>query len=508
MARIAAMKQAVVVLGFGLVVVVLILFWSFTRAQRSVTRDSVGDSGKINLTINRALDSPLGFIPEAADTTSGMVTIAMENFGAAPAIEKTVAYYIQTDGTVYFDMLPDDTTVMPTLAYLAKKTDDMTADEAILSASRFMRIDFASLFNYDSLRSQYPVQFNGLLAAYENSTSVKGANGDLRPNKASQICSSAAQAAQTALSHEALNTQRIPTNNAIQSTNDAGEPVLRFTIAPTFFTDIDKSVADFISECYVESAAEAERSYLLALIAAYTEHPTYVFTITAKTNGTMQLEITSQYAAKDDNAAKTGPSLRFTTLPDKAPAAPNDPVVAKSFVDRPNQYALTYSYCRVPPLIGKSGLGNKTVVAAVQSASYVLPSSYDTVYACTKMDSRLKDYALIGNDVWAIRGRNVRIDDATNAMALRLHDIAYAIEQYFVAKKTYPTVEAMQAGQLAGLSMQELLDEDDKLLNTGKLTYAVEPENCSDCINYTLTYKTAANGIINLTDYARQAQIQ
>ena len=501
LARLLAMKQAVILGGFGLVVVTLLIVWAYSRATNNVVNYTTNNQSGIQLNLQHPITSPVAYLPDFADSDSGKMRVTLDGFGAMPTIQKDVAYYRLKNNQVAFDMLPDDPAVNKALAYVVAKAGGTYVADAS-GASRFMSFDFKTLFNLHTLTETYPDMYSGLLDAYNNKTAVKGAAGQLKAAVTNQSCTAAADSLQKLISDDVLNVQRLTPTGAVQSTTPTGDTQLVFSIAPNYFKDIDAAVTDFITNCYSLSADQADRDYLTKLIAAYTTHPTYDFTITVTPSGKRRLAITSRYLQADAAQSTAGPSIIFEPLDEAAPdVTVSGPV--RSMLARPNTYGLSYSYCRVPPLVVLEG-ESKHYIAALDSLSYPAPSSYDAVYACTAQDERLKDLSVLPQDIWRRNGRNVRVSDEASRQYVKLHDIAYAVEQYFLKTSTYPTIEAMQAGQITGLETATIQDDQKRLINSGDLRYSVSPDNCASCINYTLEYTTAKDGVVKLVDYSRQ----
>lgn len=476
----------------------------YARANGTVIKDSAQQTPPIELNVANPYDSPIGFLPGFATVKSGRAKISIDNIGVAPKIEKDVAYYIDDDGRVSFDMLPDDSSVDGILTLLTEKTDGQKYNAETNGASRFMKLDFLSLFDLSSLQSTFPDLYNGLLAAYINDTAVIGVGSTLKPAKGIEACDTKAGILINALQATEMNTQKIALANRTQALDSNGNATLTFSVEPGFFTQIDTAITEFVDDCYMQSIEnETDKVYLKQVVDRYTTHPSYVFKITQGNDGRRRLTIDAQYANPDTQATAKPANFTFELLTTGAPeVAVKQPV--KSFFERPNLYGLVYSYCRVPPLVAKDAADAKILLVSPYSIAYTAPSSYDLAYACASNDDRLKLHAVTPLDTWKVAGRNVKLKPEESALALKHHDIAFALEQYFMKNGHYPSIEVVQAAQLPGLQARDLQDTKGQIINQGDITYTVEPENCSECLTYSLSYKVDANTTLKMVDYARQ----
>lgn len=477
---------------------------AYSRARGTVIQDTGKQTAKVELNVSRAVDSPIGFLPGFADVDKGKVKIIIDGISVAPRIEKEVAFYVQNNGVVAYDILPDDPSVTALLKYLSEKNGG-TFDAAKNGASRFMKLDFLSLFNLNSLVSEYPDLYNGLLTAYNTNGSVQGAAGILKPARKVEACSANAVKLQGLIADTALNTQQIAMTNTVQSSDDAGKAKLTFSVVPGFFADIDTAVKDFITDCYITNdTAETDKALLEQAIRNYTTHPTYDFVVTVGNDGKKSLDISAAYANPDMQKNQGPVTFRFEMSTTAAPDVKVEGAI-RSFFERPNLYGLSYSYCRVPPLVARSTADAKLLLTRPNSTEYKAPSTYDMVYACTSKDQRLTDYTVLPSDIWVVGGRTIKLKPEASALAMRQHDIAVAAELHFEKNGHYPSVEIIQAGSLSGLRSEDLQDTNGQVVNKGDISYGVLPDNCSECIEYSLGYKVDTAVELVIKDYAHQS---
>ena len=424
--------------------------------------------------ITAKYDSPIGLLPPFQQQTvkSGKFKIT-SSYVTGNVFSREGTFFVDSQGNIDFEMLPDIQKVNELLQYLYtdKGTNPSAYKESIEAATRNFKYDFQSLMGYQGLYSQTDIT-GGLIPIVE---SVKNNTADQSTKNLVNIsssCLTSLAAVKTATS-TALNTVDLDFSQTKQGANYKATP------SADQLSKTNQAELTFLNDCFKPDPSGLIGQETKRLEANKSQAPDITY---SQSNGRWHLVYNSNSSSSNDLSK---PDITFdvwnisNTPADKKGAS-------ASFSEHSNLYGLDYSLCRVVPVVTQDFGYSYSFMA--EEFSYSQPSSFDSGYYCTT-NQATSNYSL--GDRLSISVPNspaiVNVTGSGIDKLRALHDLDYEIEQFYVQKGHYPSLDEIST---LTNNLGDLKAAAQEVLSAKALTFSFTPSGCTNnCTSYAQSYK-------------------
>lgn len=417
----------------------------------------------------RAYDSPVGLLAEfqAKDIRAAKFKLSASYVSGGSFNREGKLYLDQGHGS--YEMLTDTDKVNELIKSLhTKKDPKATFSAKDHGATRNFSYDFNALLGYQYLYDQNST-VGGYIAAVQA--------GQKDTQKATAAAITATENCDAALADVMSKTGPNMTTRSLFF--DYSQEGLRkkATVSYASRQTLDRSVRNFFEKCYnLESPAAAiQKTLVEKLKENTTKSPSFIYWTE---NGKLNLVIEPDL----DTIGKA--ELKFE-LSDLNAVSGTKEGETSSFIEKRNMYGLTYSLCRVPPVVASNTPNG--YVFLPQDEAYKYPADTDSVYYCTTQG--------VSGQYQPPATMNVKYDSGVIATAtggaipdLRaMHDIQYQIERFNSANKRYPS--SNEFNDLINNNMEKLTNVAQGLARGKLVAYTPAPGECvGNCNDYSLAF--------------------
>ena len=431
--------------------------------------------------ITRAYDSPAGLVPgmQVAGVQSGKFKLRA-SYVTGGDFTREGAFSVE-DGKMYFDMVPDDTRVNELMQYLHTRTGSTVPFDAKKhGVSRNLSYDFASMLGYNYLYDQNGGEFSGFILAVEAAKSAG------KPDPRYTLTTTCDTALAAVKRHTNMTTTGLVFEQKAEGINKTQASVSFSTLQA-----VDKSVASFFNSCYDLNlpAAAGLKQFVAARRENVTKSPTFTYW---QENDVNFLEISAP--AKD---TPFGGSFHFE-LTGLSASPVNHDGNSGSYVERRNQFGLSYSLCRIDPVVTTTQtVGYKFLR---EDPAYLYPNTSDTGYYCTTLSVPSQFVPVSSTLLKSTTGGSTQVTGPAVDGLRGHHDLVHQIEQYNISNKRYPGPTEFR--DMANSNMAGLTSVTQAGFANKTLVYTPMPAGCvGTCNDFVLSFVPATSVQVQRTTY-------
>jgi hypothetical protein len=413
----------------------------------------------------RAYTTPAGLLPDfqAKEIKAAKFKLSASYITGGNFDREGKLYLDKSQG--HYDLVPDTEKVNELLKNLYTKPDPKAVfDSKNHGATRNFSFDFNALLGFQYL--------------YDQNATVGGYIADVQAGqkdaaKATAMAITPTEACDGALADVLSKTGSNMTTRSLFFDYSKDGFRTKATVSYASRQTVDRSVRVFFEKCYnLESPLAATQKLLAAgLKENTTKSPTFVYWTE---NGKLNLVIEPEL----DTFSKSEIKFEFSDL--NAVTGSREGETA-SFMEKRNLYGLTYSLCRVPPVMASnSGSG---YVFLPEDAAYKYPADTDSVYYCITSSVSSEYKQPVSMAVKYVDGITTTATGAAINDFRVLHDLQYQIEKFNSANKRYPSPN--EYNDLVNNNMEKLKAPAQQLAKSKALVYTSTPTECiGNCDDY------------------------
>lgn len=455
----------------GAIAVLMVML--FTTIAVAVFMNLQKSNNPVGQEMTQAYSSPVGLTAgmQAKGVKSGKFKLRANYVSGGEFIREGT--FTVEDGHLYFRMIPDAERVnelMKTLYDHQGKEVNFDAEKD--GVSNYISYDFADMLGYHYLYDQHGGEFSGFVPA------VEAAKSSPRPDKRYTLTTACDSALAAVKKQTDMNTVGLKLE--IQS---LGINKKEAKVSFTTLREVDKSVTTFFDNCFdLDLPAVASlKQFVDKRKQDVTKSPTFTFW---NEGGANYLDVS---APTEDTPF--GGELHFE-LTSLSSSPSSDVGKGGSYVERRNQFGLTYSLCRVDPVITRAESYGYRFLR--EDPAYEYPNILDTGYYCSTLDVPPQFSPPSTITLPSTTGVSVPIVGGSIHGLRGLHDLVNKIEDYNISNERYPG--PIEFRDMASGNMDSLTDVTKAAFVAKSLVYSPLPLECvGTCNDYALSFVPARN---------------